>query len=353
MPRNSRRWFALASVGVSVLMVSAACGDSKSTTDEASATTASTVAETTTTAAPVLKKLSVAVVTPSAENDLAFSQAMVDAVKLVGTERGAEGMEMQVTPQMFDVAKARTALEGYAAEGVDVIIAHGSQYGDIVKDLATRYPTITFAWGTASDTFGLPNVYAYQVAADQGGYVLGTVAGELTKADNIGLIGPVEVGDAKLYLDGFAKGVAESNPSAQTTLTYIGSFSDVVKAGGEATKMTAAGADVLTGTSQAMSGAVPVAVGAGAAWFGNQANYDSLAPEGVVASQVYHFEDTVRDILSNTERGTLGGETYTLTLANDGLVIEYNPKFKLSESARAKGDAAEKAIEASSPASNT
>lgn len=346
MLRRMPRRLALATLGLSVLMVSAACSEKSDTASSAPSTTATTEAPTTT--QKPLKKLTVAVVTPSSENDLAFSQSMVDALKVVGIERGADGMALEVTPQMFDVDKARAEIERYASEGADVIFAHGSQYGPIVKDVATAYPDIAFAWGTASDTFGLPNVYAYSVAADQGGYVLGVLASELSESGNIGVIGPVEVGDAKLYVDGFIKGAKENKPSVNATATYIGSFSDVVKAAEAATSFTEAGADVLTGSSQAMSGAVPVAVSADAAWFGNQANYDSLAPEAVVASQVYHFEDVVRQVLNNTERGTLGGESFMLTLANDGVVIEYNPEFELPAAAQEKATAAEARIVAES-----
>ena len=42
--------------------------------------------------------------------------------------------------------------------------------------------------------------------------------------------------------------------------------------------------------------AVPVAVAADAAWFGNQSNQISLSPDAVVASQVYHFENMLRDV---------------------------------------------------------
>ncbi len=342
MQRNVHRLVLFAVLGTSVL-ASAACSGSSNDSSTAAAPSSTTELVTTTTAKP-LKKLRVAVVTPSAENDLAFSQAMVDAVKLVGTERGADGMSLEVTPQMFDVEKARAALTGYAADGVDVIIAHGSQYGDIVKDLAGQYPQIAFAWGTASDTFGLPNVYAYTVAADEGGYVLGVVASELSKSGKLGVIGPVEVGDAKLYVDGFVKGATENKPSIDASVTYIGSFSDVVKAGEAATTFVDGGADVLTGSSQAVSGAVPVAVGHNAAWFGNQANYDELAPDSVVASQVYHFEGVVRQVLSNTERDKLGGETFELNLANDGLVIEFNPNYKLSTAVKDKATKAEAAV---------
>ena len=94
----------------------------------------------------------------------------------------------------------------YAAEGYNLIIAHGSQYGGTIQPLAPKYPKVSFAWGTASSTFGLPNVYAYQAASNQGGYVQGYIAGLISKTKVIGEIGPIATGDAKLYVDGFKAG---------------------------------------------------------------------------------------------------------------------------------------------------
>ena len=56
----------------------------------------------------------------------------------------------------------------YAAKGYNLIIAHGSQYGGTVQALAPKYPKVSFAWGTASSTFGLPNVYAYSGRVERG-----------------------------------------------------------------------------------------------------------------------------------------------------------------------------------------
>ena len=64
----------------------------------------------------------------------------------------------------------------------------------------------------------------------------------------------------------------------------------------------------------------------------------------MVASQVYHWEVVLREIIAKVKAGTLGGESFALTLANDGLVIEYNPDYALPEEVRAKADAAEAGI---------
>ena len=64
--------------------------------------------------------------------------------------------------------------------------------------------------------------------------------------------------------------------------------------------------------------------------FGQQSNQTELAPEIVVANQVYHWEVVLKDIITQIQAGTLGGTSYKLTLANGGLVIEYNEAFALS-----------------------
>ena len=236
------------------------------------------------------------------------------------------------------VEDAAAAIRGYAAEGYDLVIAHGSQYGGSLQEIAQEFPEVSFAWGTAADTFGLDNVYSYEAASDEGGYVMGVMAAELTQTGTIGVVGPVEVGDAKLYVDGFIAGAQSGGANASAV--YTGSFSDVALASETAQGFAAAGADILSGTAQMVVGAVGVANDSGILWFGTQANQTELAPEIVVASQVYHWEVILEDIIKNVQDGKLGGEVYVITLENEGLVIEYNDAYDLP------GDVKDKAQEA-------
>ena len=86
--------------------------------------------------------------------------------------------------------------------------------------------------------------------SDEGGFVNGTVAAALNESGVIGVVGPIEVGDAKLYVDGFAAGVAPVNADIEVNVNYIESFRDVALAAQAATSHIANGADVLTGTAQ-------------------------------------------------------------------------------------------------------
>jgi basic membrane lipoprotein Med (substrate-binding protein (PBP1-ABC) superfamily) len=285
--------------------------------------------------APVVSEgpFRVAVVMPSAINDLAFSQSMYDALVAIQTAMGGEdAMELVYSESMFVVDDAAAAIRDYAAEGFDLVIAHGSQYGSSLQEIAPDFPETAFAWGTTLDTFtdqGINNVFAYEAASDQGGYVNGVVAASLSQSGVIGVVGPIETGDAKLYVDGFVLGAQSVNPDIDVNVNWIGSFSDVALAAEAANTHISAGADVLTGTAQMVVGAIGVAEESGVLWFGTQSDQSSLAPSIVVANQVYRWDVVLEDMLYLIADGTYGGQAFRIELANGGEEIAYNPDFTL------------------------
>ena len=289
-------------------------------------------------AAQPAEKFRVAVVMPSAKTDLAFSQSMVDALTRVQNEMGADKFEFVLSENMFVVDDAAAAIRDYATQGYNLVIAHGSQYGSSLQEIAPDFPETSFAWGTTVDTFDQPNIFAYEAASQEGGYVNGVMAATLSKSSVIGVVGPIETGDAKLYVDGFKAGVAATNPDIQVNVNYIGSFSDVALASEAATTHISAGADVLTGTAQMVVGAIGKAEENNVLWFGTQSNQTSLAPSIVVASQVYHWEGIVKEMIGLIQGGTLGGKSFTADISNGGEVIEFNPDYSLPTDAKALAD---------------
>ncbi|MEM7272012.1 MAG: BMP family ABC transporter substrate-binding protein [Actinomycetota bacterium] len=284
-------------------------------------------------AVPEDRTIRVGIVAPSARNDLAFTQSMVEAVTVVAGERN---LAVDITDNTFVPEEAAAAVEAYADAGYDLIIAHGSQFGAALIDIAPRYPTTAFAWGTASDTFGLPNVYAYDAAAQEGGYVLGAIATLVSDTKVTGVVGPIEVGDAAKYVNGFRAGAAAQDPASRVIVTYTGSFSDIPLATETANAQLAEGADVLTGSAQMVVGAITAAEAQGARWFGTQADQSSLAPTSVVASQVYRWEVALRPILDDVLAGRPAGNSYTATLANGGLEIVFNPNAPVAPEVQAR-----------------
>lgn len=288
----------------------------------------------------MVEPLTVAIVSPSAINDFAFTQSIYDAMVAIQDEYGTDAVEFVYSESMFVVDDAAAAIRDYAAQGYDMVIAHGSQYGSSLQEIAPDFPETSFAWGTTVDTFGISNIYAYEAASHEGGYVNGVMAALLTESKVIGVVGPIETGDAKLYVDGFVAGVKATDPDIDVRVTYIGSFSDVALASEAATTHIAAGADVLTGTAQMVVGAIGKAEEAGALWFGTQADQSSFSPNTVVASQVYHWEVILKEIIEGRDEGTLGGTSFVANLENGGQVMVFNPDFDLPADVRAAADAA-------------
>lgn len=326
MKSNYRKIIALLAA---LALLGAACGSDAASTDTTTAESG---------AAEGGAEFTVAVVAPSAANDLAFTQSMHDALERLKADGTIS--DFVISENMFVVEDAGAALRGYAEDGFDLVIGHGSQYGSLLQEIAPDFPETAFVWGTAADTFGEPNISSYSAAADQGGYVLGTMAALLSTSGQIGIVGPLEVGDAKLYIDGFKAGAEATTPGIAVNVNYIESFSDTALAAEAATAFIGAGADVLTGSAQMTAGAIGVAGNADVLWFGTQSAQTQLAPDVVVANQVYHWEGILTDLIGNISSGTMGGQSYDLTLENGGLVIEYNDGYELPADVKAAAEAA-------------
>lgn len=322
--KNTRtgRFLTLLAALLALSMFAAACGGSDAS-ESASTVTSECGTDNSVTMGEKVTDLSVAVVAPSDSQDLAFTQSMIDSLTRLG-------IQPQVTDGTFQVDIAADAIRGYAEDGIEVIVVHGTQYGGSLAEIAPDFPETSFIWGTSTSTQDIANVFAYYPEAQEGGYVNGWIAGEIADGGSIGVVGPVEAGDAVAYINGFAAG-AEANGAANVAVTYTGSFSDVALATEAAEAFLTTGVDVLTGTSQSTVGAVNVADENDIPWFGTQSNQEPWSSDQVVASQVYHWEVILDDMFEMIEDGTLGGEAMSLTLENGGLLVEFNGCFDLDD----------------------
>ena len=308
----------------------APASEAAATATEAAAADTATEAGTAEAAAPSGETFRIALIMPSTTTDYSWSQSIYDGLKKVQEEMGGEGaLEIAVTENMFQVADAANAIRDYATDGYDLVIAHGAQYGTPLFEVAKDFPETSFAWGTTTNTGaeeGLSNVFAYEPAAQEGGYLNGVAAALLSEKGVIGVIGPVEAGDAKLYINGFVDGVKATKPDAVVNVTYTGAFGDTALAAEAANTQIKAGADVLTGSAQQVVGSIQVAKDNNVYWFGSQSDQSGLAPEIVVMNQVYDWTSVLKDMIDSHNSGTLGGKVFTMTLNDGGQTTVYNDK---------------------------
>jgi len=135
--------------------------------------------------------------------------------------------------------------------------------------------------------------------------------------------------------------VASVDPGMRVGKTWTGSFSDVALMTEAAKTHIAAGADALTGSSQSVVGSIGAAKEKGdVLWFGTQSDQASLAPNIVVASQVYDWSSILKQMIENRKNGKLGGDTFVLQLKNGGLKIAFNRTYPLPDDVKKAAEAA-------------
>jgi len=239
---------------------------------------------------------------------------------------GEDKVEVAISEKLGNAVDAGAAIRQYATQGFDIVIAHGSQYQSVLPEIAKDFPKTTFAYGTGFNT--APNIFAYDPQAQDGGYLLGMLAAKMTKTGVVGIVGPVESGDAVKYNYGVQQGVAKANPKAKVNTAYTGSFNDIVGAGELAKTQMNAGADVLTGSSQQAVGAARAVAGKpGSYWLSTDMDQSAIAPDAVLASQVYNWEKVITKIIELRKQGTLGGQRLVLSFADGTIELKYNSKL--------------------------
>lgn len=323
---RTRRVARLLAVFLAMALVAAACGDDDT-------------GDATTTTGAAAEPFRVALVLPSTSGDFGISQGVVTGMELIQSERGgASAFEIARSENMFIVDDAAAAIRDFASKGFDVVIAASSAYGSSIEEIAPVFPDVSFVWGTNPETFGLPNVYAFSVRSSQGGYVGGVMAALLT--DNIGFVGPIDVGSIAGSLDGFQAGAAASNPGATVLDTFTNSFSDAALASEAARAMLTSDVEVLTSQTEMGTGVATVAEEEGVAFFGNDADFSPVAPTQTYASQVFKYEVAFRQIFDQVGQGTLGGEVIWLDFSNGGIEIAFNDGYDLPADVKAAGEQA-------------
>lgn len=267
----------------------------------------------------------VALILPSSADDKGWCQAMYDAALRVA--EASEGkLEVEYSENMQPV-DAGSAARQYIAQGVKYILFHGTQYGTTIQEMYEDFPDVTFIFGTSA-TVMADNVVSFQPATEEPGYLSGIIAGMATKTNKVGIVGPVDGGDAAQYNRGYWLGIKSVNPNAEIGVAHTGSFSDYIKAGELAHTYIEEGFDMLAGSSQQGLGALQAVAqypDKDVYWMGtSEMQYDG--PEGykLLAACSYWWDPIFDAILAADAGGPkMGGEVLWTTLANGGFTFSW------------------------------
>ena len=277
------------------------------------------------------KKLKVALILSGPANDQGWNAVALDGLKKAEAKYGIE----TTYAENVSVADSEGAFMDYAAQGYDLVIGHGFQYGDPAAKVSKKFPKAKFmAIEAGSQT---PNMASYVIACEQAGYLMGVLAASMSKTGKIGMVGGVEQPSIIKVVEAYKLGARSVNPKIEVFAAYIGSFTDVALGKEAALAMADRGADVLSHiANQAGTGVLKAAEERKLMATGDSFDQGFIAPKAIVSSTIYSVPVLVTSAVEKVKNGTFVGGVFNMGMKEGVVDVAPYHEFDAAVPAKAK-----------------
>ncbi|MEU2621309.1 BMP family ABC transporter substrate-binding protein [Streptomyces sp. NPDC007157] len=273
------------------------------------------------------------------KGDQSFNDAAFAGFQKAEKEFGIGGRDIEPQDGESDADKVQR-LDTLAKSGYNPIIGVGYSYAPAVKEVAAKYPNITF--GMIDDsTINAKNVVDMVFAAEQSSYLAGVAAASATKKDHIGFIGGVDIPLIHTFEAGFDQGAKSVDPKIKIESQYLtqtaaeGGFSSPDKGKTAAQGQIDAGADVIYHAAGLSGQGVIEAAATAKVWAigvdSDQYAQDALAKykDYILGSALKNVGGAVYDLVKSVYEGKPESGVVNGTLKTGGVgFADTNPKYK-------------------------
>lgn len=128
-------------------------------------------------------------------------------------------------------------------DGCKMIFATSFGFMNPVIKVAAEYPDVIFEH--CSGYKSARNVGIYQTRFYEGAYLLGTIAGRMTRTNTLGYVAPIPIPEVIRNLDAFVLGARSVNPKVTAKVVWINSWYDPGLERDAAQTLAAQGVDTL------------------------------------------------------------------------------------------------------------
>jgi basic membrane protein A len=175
-----------------------------------------------------------------------------------------------------ETGEAERVMERAIEAGVKVVVATSFGYQDATVAVASRHPEVKFlqAWGFKRS----PNVGSYSAKMYEVWYLMGIVAGRMTKTNKLGIVAAHPIPPMKWQLNAYVLGARSVNPKVTATVTFINHWFDPVLAGQATEALINQDHDVVCGVLDSSVGVAQAAEKRGAWLIGHNADLSGFAP---------------------------------------------------------------------------
>jgi basic membrane protein A len=249
----------------------------------------------------------VAIVMPGNITDQSWNQAgyegLMDAKK-------ALGIEVAYSEKVAQPDQAE-AMADYARRGYDVVIGHGGEFQEAANRVAKRHPDTLFVVHNGTEPG--KNIATLDFYYKQFGYLLGYIAGKMSKSGKVGFIGAQKIKFSTDLVESYEVGFKKVHPNGKVFIAWTNDWDDIAKGKEAALNQISLGADVIFPTmDNAAVGSLQAAKEKGV--WGFYLYYDSIVdwPDTVLQSAIMDIKAAMVDLLALAKAGKAEGKNYNM-----------------------------------------
>jgi simple sugar transport system substrate-binding protein len=237
---------------------------------------------------------------------LALEKALGPKVKTSYVESVAEG------------ADAERVIRRLAANGNTLIFTTSFGFMEPTLKVAKQFPKVHFEHATGFKT--APNMSAYDVRFYEGAYLLGLIAGKMTKTNVLGFVGSHPIPEVIRNINAFTLGAKSVNPKIQTKVIWVNAWYDPGKERQAAETLIAQGADVLSQNTDSPA-AMQVAQEKGKYAFGWDSDMAKYGPNAQLTANTQEWSIYYIDAAKKALDGTWTGGRKTRLGLKEGAIV--------------------------------
>jgi basic membrane protein A len=312
-----------------IAVIAAACGGATPAATQAPPTQAAVPTQAS--GSKVTPKIALVLVGPKDDNSWAASAyAALQAQK-------AKGIETAFSESVKDSDAARVMRE-YVDKGYNIIVAHSFSFQDATFQVAGESPNANFVWAGGINKTA-KNVGDYEQPFYQPAYLVGILAGYLSKSGHLGALYGFDIPACHSMGEAMLAGAKTVSPKATLTATAVGDWGDVSKAkeAGLA-QVDTAGVDFWIGCGEGPTlGTIEAAKAKGGYATGYVGDMSKLGPDVVLSSIVWNMNPIFDKMVEQTANGSFNAPYYQYSIKDGALDVVINPVLasKLSPEAKA------------------
>jgi basic membrane lipoprotein Med (substrate-binding protein (PBP1-ABC) superfamily) len=220
------------------------------------------------------------------------------------------------------------ALRTYAAQGYNLVFAHGFEFQAAAERVSRQYPKTVIIVTSGERAVG--NVAPLIFRLEEASYLCGMVAGGMTKSNVIGFVGGIELPPIKAAYDGWVRGAQAVNPKVEARQIYLNSFDDAAAGREAALALIRVGADMLHHNADAAALGLFQAVKEtpGVYAFGANSDQTQLAPDRVLGSAIIDLPRAFLLVAREVREGKFVPRVESFGLASGVIRYEPNPALE-------------------------